>query len=65
MDRGSWQATVQGLTEESDMTELLSTLAHHQKLSRGRGEPCECCCKTGKGQRAATLTLAWLGQEEA
>ena len=49
MDRGGWQATVHGITKESDMTLLLSTHTHHWKLSRWGGEQCECCYKTGKG----------------
>ena len=28
MDRGDWQATVHGITKESDMTEKLKSLTH-------------------------------------
>ena len=39
MDRGSWEATVHGVTE-SDMTEQLSTAISLRRLLRGGG-PCE------------------------
>ena len=34
MDKGAWRATVRGVTEESDMTEQLST-AKTQEFHRG------------------------------
>ena len=35
MDRGGWQATVYGITKESDMTELLSTHTHTSEIIKG------------------------------
>ena len=56
MDRGGWQATVHGITKESDMTELLSTHTHTHIRNYQGGEGSSVNVVT-KLERAKVLPL--------